>query len=449
MIRTLSLLFLSTPALAVDGPERHVLPPALVDADCVVLAPTSGTAAVLLPEGMVERPVAVVLVGERVAAVGEELGGLSLSGGGARWQGLACALVDTSGKVVTPGFIEASSQLGLVEVSMEGATRHANDEGGAFGAGFRVADSYDPHSTLIPVARVEGVTGAILTPSGGRFAGTGGFVHLAGATQDAAVVDPQVAIYTGLGGPSAAGALADIRRALRDAVTLSRNRAAYERGDLRELVAPAEDLEALLPVISGELPLVVGVNRAADIEALLRLKRELDRELRGKLRLVIQGGAEAWRHADALAEAGVAVIVDPTVYGPGAFDQMQGRPDNPALLAQAGVDVIIATGSSHNARLVRQHAGNAVRGGMDGDAALGAITRVPAQVFGQPDEGVLRPGAVANVVVWGGDPLETTTSAEHVFIDGQAVALDSRQWRLFLKYRTLPGTPAAPLALPE
>ena len=145
----------------------------------------------------------------------------------------------------------------------------------------------------------------------------------------------------------------------------------------------------------------------------------------------------------------MAVILDPLVYGPGGFDQIQGRPDNGKLLVQAGVPVILATSSSHNARNLGQLAGNAVRAGMTHDDALAAITRVPAEVFGLEGRGVIAEGAWADVVLWSGDPLEVSSWPEAVWINGRAIPMESRQTKLRDTYRDLPGTPKAALELPK
>jgi len=257
-----------------------------------------------------------------------------------------------------------------------------------------------------------------------------------------AVRDEVVAVVASIGGSSRARSMAELRAVLEDARLYARNRAAYERRATREYVANHRDLEALQPVVRGEVPLVVEVDRAADIEALIRMAKEQ------KIRMVLEGGAEAWMHAEALADAEIGVIVDPMVYGAGGFDQRYGRADNAKILADAGVPVMLSTFSSHNARLLRIQAGNAVRGGMSYADALRAITRTPARVFGQANVGELSVGQVGNVVVWSGDPLELRTSAQAVFIEGRAVPLDTRQWQLFRAYRDLPGTPTPALSLP-
>ena len=195
---------------------------------------------------------------------------------------------------------------------------------------------------------------------------------------------------------------------------------------------PVRDLRALLPVARGALPLVVAVDRAADIEALLRLTA------RTPLRLIILGGAEAWQVAGPLAARRVPVIVDPLLAGPGGFDQLAARPDNAALLAAAGVPVMFGTSSSHHVRKLRQLAGNAVRAGLAPGVALDALTRVPAEAFGLADRGRLEVGARADLALWSGDPFELDTRLVGLWIGGAEQALTSRQTALRDRYRHLP-----------
>lgn len=398
-------------------------------AGCTVIR--GGT--VHLPDGA--QALDVRLVDERIDAVAKGLPKAH--------QGATCEVVDASGKQVTAGFIEVNSQLGLVEVDLESGTRDADAEtDDPIRAALQVADAYNPRSSLIPIQRIDGVTGALVLPSGGRISGQAAHVSLAGASQSEAVQDRSVAVVANLGGASRAQALRELRTALRDARDFKRLKASWERGQVRPLAADGADLEALWPVIDGTVPLVVGADRAADIEALIRLADEEG------IRLVIQGAAEGHLLADALADAGIAVIVDAFVYGPGGFTQIHGRADNARLLDEAGVEVILTTNSTHNARNLGQMAGNAVRGGLDPASALAGITATPARVFGLEGRGVIAPGAAADVVVWTGDPLEVRSWPTAVFINGRTIALESRQTHLRDAYRELPGSPREALELP-
>lgn len=398
------------------------------------LALTGGT--VYLPDGPREG-VTILVDGGRIVAVGE---GIAVPEG--------AAVIDATGQVVTPGLVAPLTELGVLEVGLEAGTVDSRPDGDApIHASLRVTDAYNPRSSLIPVARAHGVTSAISAPPFGLIAGQGGWVDLVGGSQAAAIVDPSVAMFASFAGGEGSRAmqLNQLREALEDARIWASRRDAWERGDSRAFSLGRQDLEALGPVVRGEEPLVVAVDRAADIEALLRLSDELG------ISLIVAGGAEAHLIADRLAARHVPVILDPFIVSPGTFDQLSAREDNAALLSAAGVPVIIAGiegGDNHRLGRTRQLAGNAVRGGMDHTAAIQAITQTPADAFGMEGYGRIQAGAVANLVVWSGDPLELTEGPVRVFIHGEELPRVSRHTRLLERYRQLPGTPLAPLPLP-
>src|SRR5216117_2520088 len=198
---------------------------------------------------------------------------------------------------------------------------------------------------------------------------------------------------------------------------------------MQALSAAAGDLAALLPVLRGDQPLIVVANRRSDIETALRLAREYH------LKLILAGAAEGWEIAGVIAGARVPVLVQPLDNVP-SYDALGVRYENAALLARAGVKVALLETDTHNARNLRQQAGNAVSYGMSWDQALRAVTLSPAEIFGVADRyGSLEPGKVANVVVWSGDPFEFTTAAEHVLIRGKEIPLRSRQTELFERYK--------------
>jgi imidazolonepropionase-like amidohydrolase len=191
-------------------------------------------------------------------------------------------------------------------------------------------------------------------------------------------------------------------------------------------------MAALKAFIDSDTPLVLSVQRAHEIAEALALARDFD------IRIVVHGGAEAWKVADALADAQVPVIVDVLDNLPLNYDQLGARIDNAAVLHAAGVTVLFTAEESHNARLVRQAAGNAVAEGMPWGAALASMTRLPAEVYGlAPGTGTLRKGAPADLVIWNSDPLEITSWAERVMIDGEWMPMESRQTRLLERYRDL------------
>ena len=372
----------------------------------------------------------VLIVDGRIAAVGTDV---AVPAGAVR--------IDARGKQVTPGFFESATQIGLTEVGAVSGTNdyRINDEEDQIAAAFNPMDGLNPNSIVIPVTRVGGVTTAVTRPVGGLVAGQGLVIDMAGATMEEMVVRSPVGMWAELGegtrsegGGARAGATLRLRELLEDARAYAARRGDFERGATREFAASRLDLEALQPVLRGELPLVVEAHRASDIRAALRIADEYG------LRLIVQGGTEAWMVRTELARAGVPVIVKVLNNLPGSFETLGARYDNAALLRQAGVQVALTSGETHNARNVKQEAGNAVAYGLPHQEALRAITLYPAQIWGLGDRyGSLEVGKVGNVVVWDGDPLELLTPATAVVIHGRPVPMESRDTLLRDRYRDL------------
>jgi hypothetical protein len=201
------------------------------------------------------------------------------------------------------------------------------------------------------------------------------------------------------------------------------------------LLTPA-GREVLARYLAGDGRVVFGVQRAADIMRLLRWSR------RHGLRIAIAGGAEAWQVAPALAAANVPVFVDPLLNLPGDFDRLGATLENAARLRAAGVQVGFTQSgdASHNARKIRQLAGNAVANGLRWEDGLAGLTRVPADTFGVGAElGSIAVGKRADLVLWSGDPLEVSTVALQVWLDGRATSMRSRQTELRDRYLRAPG----------
>ena len=347
--------------------------------------------------------------------------------------------IDATGKWVTPGFIDGGTQMGLVEISRVGGTREMYLQGDTIAASFNVAEGINPASTLIPVTRMEGITTVLAAPQGHLISGQAVLIDLDGATIEQMLVKSPIGVVANFdenakdeGGGSRAGVAERLRRVFNDALEYARRRADYNRGAMQPLSASAADLEALLPVLRGQLPLIAVANRRSDIETVLRFGREF------RLKVILAGAQEGWEIAEAIARAGVPVLVEPLDNIP-SYDALGVRYENAAVLARAGVKVALLETDTHNARNLRQQAGNAVSYGMTWEQALRAVTLSPAEVFGVADRyGALDVGKVANVVVWSGDPFEFSTGVEHVIIRGREVPLRSRQTELFERYKTLP-----------
>lgn len=353
-------------------------------------------------------------------------------------------VIEADGKVVTPGLFAAQSMLGLTEVSAVAGTVDAGQRGGAFSAAFDVADAFNPQSSLIPITRVEGVTRAVVLPyaewpdehgvGGQVMSGSAAVVHLGDSDDYLVLRKAAMVAHVGerggmLAGGSRAAALLALTSALEDAIDYAQFRDAFNAGARREYSVSRADLDALQTVISGETPLFLSVDRASDIRVAIELADRFG------LKLIVVGGAEAWQVADRLAASNTPVIISPLSNLPRSFDLLSATLQNARLLNEAGVRVIISDGDTHNARNLRQLAGNAVAHGLPWSEGLRAITATPADVLGLGDKfGRLAPGMVADVVVWDADPLELGSYPEHVFIEGNEMPRETRQTLLRDRY---------------
>ncbi|MCP3138978.1 amidohydrolase family protein [Pyxidicoccus xibeiensis] len=372
----------------------------------------------------------VHVVGGRVEAVVRSARGTLPAG---------CRQVDGKGRVLTAGLIDPLTELGLVEVGAEETTQDDGLRGDAakqdVRAALLAADSIHSASAAFPVARLGGVTGVVSAPRGGLFAGRSAFV-----TTDGAIRYTPFAMHLNLGitgrdavSGSRARVLERVRELLFDAREYGRRKADFEQRRMRDVAASRLDLEALQPVLAGKLPVVVRAERASDIRAALGLAKEYG------LKLIIAGGSEAWMLAPELAKANVPVILQPTQNLPADFDRLHSRLDAAALLHAAGARVLISVlGEPGMVRTLAQEAGNAVAWGLPHTEALRSVTLEVAAAFGLPDEGRIAPGASADLVLWNGDPLESSTRPVGMWLAGKQVPLTSRQQALFEKYKVLP-----------
>ncbi|WP_017930733.1 amidohydrolase family protein [Robiginitomaculum antarcticum] len=342
------------------------------------------------------------------------------------------SIIDGTGLWVTPGIFAPYGQVGLVEVSLESSTRDTRAGDSISQASLKAAEGFNPKSSSVSATRGEGVTHVAigLSPRASVFGGIGAIATMSGDFDS--VQTPEAFAYVQLGsnganlaGGNRSASMAQLRQGLSDATRR------YTSPDDGDAVRRADAL-ALRPVVAGRIPLMIGADRASDLQAIAGLKRDFP-----NLRLVVLGASEGWMVADALTAANVSVLIDPQETLPYSFDQVATRADNGARLQAAGVRVAFMQRSSefsHNVRLLPQHAGNAVAQGFTWDQAFKAITLTPAQIFGRPDLGTLTVGQTANLVVWDGDPLEVMTGARRVVIDGEVQDMTSRQTELAKRY---------------
>jgi len=333
---------------------------------------------------------------------------------------------EAEGKPLTPGFFAGVTNLGITEVS---AVEESSDGSLALKEmrpEFNVVPAYNPHSSLIPVARIEGFSFTLLGAgsNGSIFGGQGSMVALTG-DYESFIGNPVLFINVGrdasaLSGGSRAGQWMLLNQAMEEADN-----------------PPASNETALLTRAGRNTlssftnggKVIFNVDRASDILEVLKFAR------RYELEAIISGASEAWMVAKQLAVAKVPVLLNPLSNLPGNFDSLGSRLDNAAILEAAGVTIAISGAGAHNARKQRQMAGNAVSYGLPHEAGIAALTSNPAQMFGfTDDQGVIRKGKPANVVLWSGDPLEVTSVAERVIINGELISMESRQTKLRDRY---------------
>ncbi len=371
-------------------------------------------------------------------------------------------VIDAAGAVVTPGFFVTDTGLGATEISALGDDLSADNA--TVSAAFDVQYGLNPASTLLPVARLAGMTSAVVVPyasgtdtghaddggdmtsGGGRegapahglFAGQAAVITLAQGADILAKPKVAMVVPFGQGGAKIAGGargaqFVAFKAALADVRDYARNRAAYDRGESRDLALSKADLEALIPVVQGRMPVLAEVHRAADILAVLKLAREEN------LKLILAGAEEGWMVAGDIAKAGVPVVLYPLADRPETYETLNATLENAAKLTAAGVPLAFTSeGPGHRARETRYNAGNAVAHGVPYDKALAAVTINPAKMFGVADKvGSLEPGKDADLVIWSGDPFEPLTQAKAVFIKGVAQPMTSRQLELRDRYKDL------------
>lgn len=381
--------------------------------------------------------------------------------------------LDGTGKWVTPGLFAAMTALGLSDADgvEESNDRSANRS--PFGAAIDVSPALNPMSQHVQVARSSGITRASVfaSPSGSIFGGQGAVVDL--GADPRMVVRARAFQLVSLGesgariaGGSRPSAHAVLRNALREArqygsdarIVGGGRGAELDTGDdipvdprlLDNATQRGEDVlltrfdaAALVPVVNGTQALYVEVERASDIRSVLALKSEFPR-----LRLVIVGASEGWMVARELAAASVPVIVNPMNDLPASFEQMGATQSNAGRMVRAGVKVAfggLAGTTGDQPRNLAQFAGNMVAltkvpgaTGLSWGEAFAAISSVPAEISGQGGRaGVLKAGAAGDLVIWDGDPLEVTSAAERVFIDGVEQPTDDHQTGLRNRYRDL------------
>lgn len=383
----------------------------------------------------------VVVRGGSVVYAGPASGAPAAAGG---------AAIDARGAWVTPGIFATVTSLGLADVSAVSESNDITARETPFSAALDASSAINPTSQHILVHKAAGITRAAtsMRPAGSIFAGQGAIIDLDGDGTPVTEARAFQMISLGEGGAARAGgsrpaAHALLRAALREAQALIGKTGIPETTEVSkndEVFLSRFDAEALVPVVTGRQKLYVEAERMADIRAVLALKGEYPR-----LDLVLVGASEGWLVASEIAAARVPVIANGLNDLPETFEQLGATQSNAGRMARAGVKVAINAASLQDPRRLQQVAGNLVAltkmpgaAGMSWGEAFAAISSVPADISGMGGKaGVLKPGALGDVVMWTDDPLEVGSVPTRVFISGREQDLTNHQTRLRDRYKTL------------
>jgi imidazolonepropionase-like amidohydrolase len=385
-------------------------------------------------------------------------------------------VIDATGMTIYPGLIDSETHLGLTEIEAEAMTNDLVEPSDEIMPHMHTAEAFHAESALIPVARVNGITNAIVAPeSSDTLPGQDSFIQLAGAdaTEMLLIRDNAMPLnFTGdqrrnKGGfekhkfPSTRmGLAAQLRQAFIDAEDYQTKWADYERKKSEaanssagkgtekdrktaaqnnnnnkekksEPTPPKRDLklEALVPYLEGKKTIVLAAESSSDLQTAVSLAKEF------KLKFVLNHISHSQAVLDYVAGLKVPVIVGPIYEAPKEDERYDAVYSLPAQLYQRGVKIIFASYNAHNVRNLPDQAGFATAFGLPYDEALKAITLNPAEIWGVADQlGSLDVGKTANVVVANGDPLDVKTDVKQVYIQGRPIPMTNRQTRLRDEY---------------
>jgi imidazolonepropionase-like amidohydrolase len=342
-----------------------------------------------------------------------------------------------------PGLIDSSCYLGLHEIGSLRATID-NRETGDINPQVKAVEALRPDSMHIPIARSNGITTALIVPSGGLVAGQSGLIRLTGWTPDEMIITSSYAMHIELPGmrrarrrsPSqaqqpASKKIVELRELFHKTRIYQKQKKAAHKDQTRPLPEFDEKLEFMLPVIDGHLSLIISVHSEQDIlDAIAFVKDE-------NVRAIFYGVSEGWKVADKIKDAGIPVIFGSLYAMPPKWeDGYDSLYRNPAILQKAGVLFAFSSQSATLAKDLPYHAAKAAAFGLDKREALKGVTIYPAQIFGIDDKvGSLEKGKVANIVLADGDILEMRTNIKHLFIDGKEMDLSSVYTDLLEKYK--------------
>lgn len=398
-----------------------------------------------ITKGTIENGV-VVMEGNKITAVGK-VGDVALPKG--------ARVIDVKGMTVYPGLIDSESNLGLTEITLDPATNDLVESSDPITPHMHVSDAFHAETELIPEARINGVTNAIVAPTKrNTLPGQSSLIQLDGRSRDHMLLVTDIALplnftgaqrrnegsFDGRKFPSTRmGVAAQLRQAMIDAQDYQRRWDEYEKrkaerekdASLKEKERPKRDLklEALVPYLEGKRPVVLAAEEGSDLKTALALAAEF------KLKVVLNQIVHSQALLDEIAALKVPVIVGPIYREPKPDERYDIVYRLPGELSKRGIKFAFASYDAHDVRRLPHAAGYSVAFGLPYEEAMKALTIYPAEIWGVADRlGSLEPGKTANVVVSNGDPLDVKTDVKHVFIAGREIPMESRQTHLRDQY---------------
>ncbi|HEX3581305.1 MAG TPA: amidohydrolase family protein [Thermoanaerobaculia bacterium] len=362
-------------------------------------------------------------------------------------------VIDGTGLRVYPGMIDSGTHVGLTEIESVPGTNDISELGDLNPNAF-AAIAVNPHSNLIPVTRINGITSVVVKPDGGIVSGQSALIQLSGWTPKEMVIQSPLALNIDF--PRLRSASFDEQPQEEEAEKEARKTYTEQLDKLRDLFRDANAyakaasarmkdvnvkrydrdvmLEAMVPIVEGKVPVIIHANLERDIRAAIKFADD------EKVKMILSDADDVARVIPELKKHDIPVILGPILAMPPREDDPYDLIfTNAAKLHEAGIRFAIQSDDAHNARNLPYHAAMCAAFGLPKDVALKAITIYPAQIFGVADRiGSLEVGKRADLFVSDGDPLEITTNIKRVFIDGEDIPMESNQTLLYKKFMARP-----------